>query len=79
MKKEINEKKGESGKVGKKSEKKMKKKKKVRKKDESNVDYYCNPPCIGCRWIVNFSYPLSYYLINDKKTEPFYNFIISEK
>jgi hypothetical protein len=27
------------------------------------VDYYCNPQCIGCGWIVNSPHPLAYYLI----------------
>jgi hypothetical protein len=38
-------------------------KKNEKKKEECTVDYYCNPQCIGCGWIVNSPHPLAYYLI----------------
>ena len=76
LEKTINgKKKWKGGKLG----KKVKKKQKSKKRKECTMDYYCNPQCIGYGWTVNSPYPLTYYLINDKKTEPFYNFIISEK
>jgi hypothetical protein len=42
---------------------KKKDEKKRKKKEECTVDYYCNPQCIGCGWIVNSPHPLAYYLI----------------